>query len=104
MFLAPFCAHADIALETETGDPGKEGEDNFSQGIQFDKYHGGRTIFLLTQFEYAMTDESEILVEPFFCQWMRNSGSRYQGIGISKSLQDFAIVLKTPPVWEQDWE
>ena len=76
-----FRAQADIALETETGDLGKKGEANFSQGIQFDKYPGGRTTFLLTQFEYAMTDNSEILIEPFFYQWTRDSGSHFQGLG-----------------------
>ena len=76
------CARADIALETETGDLGKKGEGNFSQGIQYDKYPGGRTTFLLTQFEYAMTDDSELLIEPFFYQWTREHGGvRYEGIG-----------------------
>lgn len=79
--LQAFC-RADIALETETGDLGKKGEWNFSQGIQFDHDPGGKTTFLLTQFEYAITDRSEILIEPFLYLWGRPKDSdRYSGMG-----------------------
>ena len=97
LLTATFCAQADIALETETGDLGKKGEGNFSQAIQFDKYPGGRTTFLLTQFEYAMTDDSEILIEPFFYQWTRDQGSRYQGVA------DLEITPSYRFVKESDW-
>ena len=95
LFAITFSAHADIALETETGDLGKKGDGNFSQGIQFDKYPGGRTAFLLTQFEYAMTDDSEILIEPFFYQWTRDKGLHYEGMGDLEITPSYRFIKET---------
>ncbi len=95
LLITTFCAHGDTALETETGDLGKKGESNFSQSIQFDKYPGGRTSFLLTQYEYAMTDNSEILIEPFFYQWTHNGSTRYEGIADLEITPSYKFIQET---------
>lgn len=88
--------HADTALETETGDLGKQGESNFCQSIQFDHEPGGRTAFLLTQYEYAITDNSEILIEPFFYQWSRlKDGTSFEGIGDLEITPSFKFIQET---------
>ena len=89
-------ARADIALETETGDLGKKGESNFSQGIQFDHDPDGHTAFLLTQYEYAITDNCEILIEPFFYQWTKlKDGTSYEGIGDLEITSAFKFIQET---------
>jgi hypothetical protein len=89
-------ARADIALETETGDLGKKGESNFSQGIQFDHDREGRTVFLLNQYEYAMTDNSEILIEPFFYQWTKlKDGTSFHGIGDLEITPSYKFIPET---------
>ena len=63
--LSTLTSRADLALETETGDLGKKGESNFSQGVQFDHDHDGHTSFLLNQYEYAITNKLVFIAEIF---------------------------------------
>ena len=74
---------ADLVLETETAQLGKQGEGLISTAIQFERdKDGGTTAFTLNQFEYAITDRSEILIEPFFYEWDNPAdGSSFGGVG-----------------------
>ena len=74
---------ADLVLETETAELGKKGELTLSAGVQFERERdGSRTTFTLNQFEYAITDRAEILIEPFFREWDRPKGEKsFHGMG-----------------------
>lgn len=75
-------ARADLVLETETAQLGKKGEGLFSSAIQFDNNKDGNSQFTLNQFEYAINDRTELLVEPFFYQRSRAAGEdRVKGVG-----------------------
>ena len=96
LLTSPLLVHADIAIETETGDLGKKGESNFSQGIQFDRDPDGRSAFLLTQYEYAFTDRCEILIEPFFYQWSKlKDGTSFEGLGDLEITPSYAFFTET---------
>jgi hypothetical protein len=86
---------ADTALETETGDLGKKGESNFSQGVQFEKAPDGETAFLLNQYEYAVTDRAEILIEPFFYEiGIPDGGKMVGGIGDLEITPSYMVILE----------
>src|SRR5258706_192209 len=74
---------ADLVLETETAELGKKGEFTMSSGIQLERESdGSRTLFTLNQFEYAITDRAEILIEPFFREWDHPKGEKsFHGMG-----------------------
>ena len=94
--LSTLTSRADLAIETETGDLGKKGESNFSQGVQFDHDHDGHTSFLLNQYEYAFTDNVEILIEPFFYQWTKlKDGTSFEGIGDLEITPSFKFIQET---------
>lgn len=57
---------ADTAIETETAQIGEQGEIGVSQSLEYEKATDGYHMGTLTQFEYGITDRSEILIEPFF--------------------------------------
>lgn len=70
-------ALADTAIETETAQLEKQGESNFSQSYEWahaSGSNGGSAGGSLTQWEYAITDRAEILVEPFFYVWDHPKG------------------------------
>ncbi|MEO5668626.1 MAG: transporter [Bdellovibrionota bacterium] len=67
-------AFADTAIETETAQIGKQGEFGFSQSIEFERATDAQRLGTLTQFEYGITDRSEILIEPFFQEWIFPKG------------------------------
>lgn len=65
---------ANTAIETETAQLGKQGELAFSQSIEYEKAKDGSAFGTLTQFEYALSDRAEILIEPFFHLWEKPDG------------------------------
>jgi hypothetical protein len=62
-------ARADTAIETETAQIGEKGEIGISNSFEMEEGADGDAAGTLTQFEYGITDRSEILIEPFFQQW-----------------------------------
>src|SRR5256885_4310702 len=84
----------DLVLETETAQLGKQGEGLFSAAMQFERdKDGGTTVFTLNQFEYAITDRSEILIEPFFYEWDNPAdGSRFGGVGDLEITPSYMVV------------
>ena len=82
-------AYANTAIETETAQLGKQGEWSISNSLEYGKAKDGTSGQSLTQFEYAITDRAEILIEPFFYVWDHPKGERrhsgagdYLGAGI----------------------
>ncbi len=108
-FLTAFCIgaafalplHADTVLETETAELGKKGELLISNSVQFEKARDGtRTAFTLTQFEYAVTDRAEILIEPFFQEWSKApDGTRTHGMGDLEITPSYMIVMDDEHGW-----
>lgn len=93
--------HADTVLETETAELGKKGEGLVSNSVQFEKDKDGtRTAFTLTQFEYALTDRAEILIEPFFHEWQKPKGGKtFHGAGDLEITPSYMIVLDQEKSW-----
>ena len=98
---SPFSVRADLVLETETAELGKQGEFNISNAIQFEREKdGSRTTFTLTQFEYALTDRAEILIEPFFQEWDKPKGEKsFHGMGDLEITPSYMIVLDDEKSW-----
>jgi Putative MetA-pathway of phenol degradation len=95
---AAFCslpAHADTVLETETAELGVQHEWLMSNSIQFEKAPDGRTRFTLFQYEYALTDRAEILIEPFFQEWDSPKGSqKFNGPGDLEITPSYMVSLE----------
>ena len=91
-------AHADLVLETETAELGKKGHGLVSAGVQFEREKdGSRTTFTLNQFEYAVTDRAEILIEPFFYEWDRpKSEARFSGMGDLEITPSYMVLVEKP--------
>jgi len=89
---------ADLVLETETAELGKQGHFAFSFATQFEhEKDGGKTAFTLNQFEYAITDRSELLVEPFFYEWSKPAGGPLvQGMGDLEITPSYMVLLEKP--------
>src|SRR4051812_45145447 len=62
-------ARANTAIETETAQIGEKGEVGISNSFEMEEAPDGDAMGTLSQFEYGITDRSEILIEPFFQQW-----------------------------------
>ena len=92
---------ADTVLETETAQLGKKGDWLISNSVQFEKDRdGNRRAFTLMQFEYAVTDRAEILIEPFFQEWNKAKGERTtSGIGDLEITPSYMIVTDNPKSW-----
>lgn len=90
----------DTVLETETAELGRKGEGLFSFSVQFERERDGSTTqFTLTQFEYAITDRAEILIEPFFQEWDQPKGAkRFHGAGDLEITPSYMVVLEKPYV------
>ena len=85
---------ADTVLETETAELGAKGTGLVSNSVQFEKDRDGKTAFTLTQFEYGITDRCEILIEPFFHEWIRpKGGPSIHGMGDIEITPSYMIVL-----------
>lgn len=86
-------AFADTAIETETAQLGKQGDALISQSIEFVHGKDGSGGGTLTQFEYAITDRSEILIEPFFYLWEHPKGEkREDGVGDLEITPSYMVV------------
>ena len=75
--------HADLVLETKTTELGTQGDMLFSPAPQAEwAKDGSRTLFTLNQYEYAITDRAEILIEPFFYERDSPKGAKcFSGVG-----------------------
>ena len=91
-------AYADLVLETETAQLGKQGDCLVSTAIQFEREKDGTTAtFTLNQFEYAITDRAEILIEPFFYEKDRPSdGASFHGVGDLEITPSYMVILEEP--------
>jgi hypothetical protein len=78
-------------LKPKTAELGRKGTVGISAGVQFEREKdGSTTIFTLNQFEYAITDRAEILIEPFFYEWDRpKTETRFSG------MRDLEITRRT---------
>ena len=100
--LATSClVRADLVLETETAELGKKGDGLISAAIQVERdKDGGLAYFTVNQFEYALTDRAEILIEPFFYEWDRpKDGPSYSGVGDLEITPSYMMVLDDPHSW-----
>jgi hypothetical protein len=93
--LSATSALADTAIETETAQIGKKGEIGISQSIEYEKAKDGSAAGTLTQFEYGISDRSEILIEPFFHLWeFPDDGPRAEGRGDLEITPSYMVVLE----------
>ena len=82
LFAISAIAKADTAIETETAQIGKKGDIAFSQSYEYGHAKDGTSGGTLTQFEYGLSDNAELLVEPFFYAWDNPKGeSKVDGLG-----------------------
>jgi predicted porin len=89
-------AKADLVLETETAQLGKKGHGNLSNALQFEKDKDGNIFLTETQLEYALTDRSEILIEPFFYELQKPSaGPKVHGVGDIEVTYSYLLVPET---------
>ena len=72
----PSVGYADTAIETETAQIGKKGDFAVSQAYQYARATDGTSGESVTQFEYALSDRAEILVEPFFYTFDHPKGEK----------------------------
>ncbi len=88
-------AHADTVLETETAELGAQNEWLVSNSIQFEKGPDGRARFTLFQYEYAISDRAEILIEPFFQEWVSpKGGEKFHGPGDLEITPSYMVSLE----------
>lgn len=88
-------ARADTAIETETAQIGKKGQIGFSQSYEYVNGRDGTSGGTLTQFEYGVSDRSEILIEPFFYTWDHPKGSpKVDGLGDLEITPSYEVVLE----------
>ena len=93
--LSSASALADTAIETETAQIGAQGEANVSQSFEYEHAKDGTAQGTLTQFEYGISDRSEILIEPFFYLWDHPDGSpRTSGAGDLEITPSYMVVLE----------
>lgn len=92
---------ADLVLETETAELGKKGDFTFSMATQLEwERDGSRSVLTLNQFEYAITDRAEILVEPFFYEWDSPKGAKgFGGLGDLEITPSYMVLLDDPESW-----
>ena len=91
----PSVGYADTAIEMETAQIGKKGDFAVSQAYQYGRATDGTSSESVTQFEYALSDRAEILVEPFFYVWDHPKGEKkVQGLGDLEITPSYQIVLE----------
>jgi Putative MetA-pathway of phenol degradation len=92
-------AMANTAIETETAQIGAKGDFAISNSVQLEKTTDGYAVGTLTQFEYGITDRSEILIEPFFQEWdLPDAGSHSHGFGDLELTPSFEFLLENGAV------
>lgn len=95
LMLSPGNARADLVLETETAELGIKGEWLVSCALQWEKAPDGKGLLTVNQFEYAITDRAEILIEPFFYEWAWPKGeTKYGGIGDLEITPSYMVVVE----------
>ena len=88
-------AHANTAIETETAQIGSLHDFAFSQSLQLEEATDGDAMGTLTQFEYGITDRSEILIEPFFQEWQFPDGeASAHGLGDLEITPSYEVILE----------
>ncbi len=94
-------SRADLVLETETAQLGKKGDMLFSTALQVERdKDGGLGYFTVNQFEYAIMDRAEILIEPFFYEWDKpKGGPSVSGVGDLEITPSYMMVLDDPHSW-----
>jgi hypothetical protein len=86
---------ANTAIETETAQIGKKGDIGFSQSVEFETSGDGKNVGTLTQFEYGISDRSEILIEPFFYEaFFPKDGDKIDGTGDLEITPSYMVVLE----------
>ena len=95
-------ARADTAIETETAQIGKKGDIGISQAYEYSTSKDGTSGGTLTQFEYALSNRAEILIEPFFYTWDHPDGEdKVSGLGDLEVTPSYMVVKEngwTPSV------
>jgi hypothetical protein len=99
-FLIAFTARSDLVLETETAQLNKQGGGLTSAALQLDRdKDGGKTWSTVNQFEYGISDHSEILIEPFFYEWDRpKGGPNFSGKGDLEITPSYMFIDEGPAV------
>ena len=88
-------ARANTAIETETAQIGAKHDFAFSQSLQLEETTEGDAMGTLTQFEYGITDRSEILIEPFFQEWQFPDGmASAHGLGDLEITPSYEVILE----------
>ena len=100
-FLTTGFLHADLVLETETAELGVKGDALISAALQVERSKdGGLAYFTVNQYEYAITDRSEILIEPFFYEWDKpKHGPAYSGVGDLEITPSYMMMIDDPHSW-----
>jgi hypothetical protein len=103
LFIPALPSRADLVLETETAELGKKGTFALSCGVQWEREKdGSKTVFTLNQFEYAITDRAEILIEPFFHEWDYPKGAKsFNGMGDLEVTPSYMVLLEKPVVFHR---
>ncbi len=98
LFLISSLVRADLVLETETAQLGKQGQGLFSAALQVERdKDGGTGYFTVNQFEVGLTDRSELLIEPFFYEWDKpKHGPAYSGVGDLEITPSYMAMLEQP--------
>ena len=93
--------HADLVIETETAELGVKGDSLVSAALQVERdKDGGLAYFTVNQYEYAITDRSEILIEPFFYEWNKpKNGPGYSGVGDLEISPSYMMMIDNPQSW-----
>lgn len=96
MALPPGLARANTAIETETAELGKQGDIGNSNSLEIERAPDGWAIGTVQQLEYAITDRSEILIEPFFQDWeFPNDEKSFHGIGDLELTPSYMFVVES---------
>lgn len=94
--LVALSAHADTVLETETAELGAQGQWLVSNSFQLERAPDERHNFTLFQYEYALTDRAEILLEPFFQEWIYpKNGESFHGAGDLEITPSYLVLTET---------
>ena len=88
-------ALANTAIETETAQIGAKGDIGISNAVEYADAKDGTSGGTLSQFEYGLSDRSEILIEPFFYIWDHpDDEDKVDGTGDLEITPSYMIVLE----------
>jgi len=90
--------NADLVLETETAELGKAGDQLISTAIQYERErNGGHAWLTVNQYEIGVTDRAELLIEPFFYEWIHpKGGAPTSGVGDLEITPSYMVFLEQP--------